>query len=192
MLPYNIQNCLHAIVNTNSKVYNPPELTKQTGSTCWPCSLPLRQLHDRKWRLEKPQAVRYVIKILKKMHIGPLLKSGKEAAIRWPTTHFRQLSAVQVGLVLSSCKQLNTAMPKPGWSWCVGGFNGNHVGPGWGSDMQWSHLPWWTAMGLNTLLSLGPHSLLAAQSESGHWASTYMLLFLSHVGPQLKVQHAMK
>jgi hypothetical protein len=37
----------------------------------------------------------------------------ERAASMWPTTHFRPLSAVWIGLFLSSCKQFNTAMPKP-------------------------------------------------------------------------------
>jgi hypothetical protein len=36
---------------------------------------------------------------------------------------------VQVGLVLSSCKQFNAPMQEPGCSWHGGGLNGTHVGP---------------------------------------------------------------
>jgi hypothetical protein len=100
----------------------------------------------------------------------------------WPAAHFRAYSAVQIGLILSSWKQLNTATPKPGCFWHAGGLNGIHVGPGWG-NVQCIHLPRWTARGAQLAPVAWPPFAFGRYLAAQCWASTYVLLFQSHADP---------
>ncbi len=59
--------------------------------------------------------------------------------------------------------------------------------PCWGSDMQRSHLSWWTAMGLSTFLTRCPQSLWPPYQwpsvEASLYVSMYEFSLPSHMGP---------
>jgi hypothetical protein len=107
----------------------------------------------------------------------------------WPAAHFRQLQAVQVGLILSSWEYFSSATPTAQRSRLAGGINsipcGHSVEAATFREVIYpGEQPWGSACSCRVA------PFLFSCPIDG--VVLYILPLPSHVGPHLEVQHAVK